>query len=192
MRWLAITISDLYNSKSATLIDQINQNLLGAGQTDRVTVIIADVTLEVRRKVAVQYSIDIDPTKIPGGLKTLAVDMIYCRLKIAAEMTLSEDERIALRKKLGHRAPEIPLKVRIQDGAAALARAGSRRRTSGGLARHPRSSGDASRRWRGNRGMLGPGHQQRQPPQPDRLLAPGCADLAGHPHGGKSLCQGRL
>jgi len=98
MRWLAITISDLYNSKSATLIDQINQNLLGAGQTDRVTGIIADVTLEVRRKVAVQYSIDIDPTKIPGGLKTLAVDMIYCRLKIAAEMTLSEDERIALRK----------------------------------------------------------------------------------------------
>ena len=32
-------------------------------------------------------------------------------------------ERIALRKKLGSRAPEIPLKVRIQDGAAALARA---------------------------------------------------------------------
>ena len=32
-------------------------------------------------------------------------------------------ERIALRKKLGPRAPEVPLKVRIQDGAAALARA---------------------------------------------------------------------
>ncbi len=32
-------------------------------------------------------------------------------------------ERIALRRKLGSRAPEVPHKVRIQDGAAALARA---------------------------------------------------------------------
>ena len=96
-RWIAITKADLYNSKAAPLIDAANSQALGTGQTDRVTGAIADVTLEIRRKVACSNQLDIDTTKIPGGLKTLAVDLIYCRLKVALEQELSEDERNTLK-----------------------------------------------------------------------------------------------
>ena len=97
--WISITIADLYNSKAAPLIDAANSAVLGAGQTDRVTGIISDVTLEIRRKVAKSNQLDVDITKIPGGLKTLAVDLIYCRLKIALEMELSKDEHYTLEQR---------------------------------------------------------------------------------------------
>jgi len=91
--WIAITKADLYNSKVAALIDAANTTSLGAGQQDRTTGVIADVTLEIRRKVGRCNVVDQDTTKIPGGLKPLAVDLIFCRLKIALEMDLSESER---------------------------------------------------------------------------------------------------
>lgn len=97
--WITITKADIYNSKAATLVDQINQNLLGNGQTDRLTGIIADVTLEIRRRVAKCNQLDADATRIPGGLKPLAVDLIFCRLKIAVEMELNEDERRTLARR---------------------------------------------------------------------------------------------
>jgi hypothetical protein len=97
--WISLALADLYNSKAAPLVDQINQQLLGAGQTDRVTGILADVTLEIRRRVAKCNQLDADPTRIPAGLKPLAVDLAYCRLKIAAEMPLSEDERLLLKQR---------------------------------------------------------------------------------------------
>ena len=95
--WIAITIQDLYNSKVAPLIDAANAVSLGAGQADRTTGVINDVTLEIRRKVAKCNQLDQDVTKIPGGLKPLAVDIIFCRLKVALEMDLSEAERESLK-----------------------------------------------------------------------------------------------
>ncbi len=95
--WITIAKADLYNSKVAPLIDAGNTVSLGAGQTDRTTGIIADVTLEIRRKIASCNQLDQDVTKIPGGLKPLAVDIIYCRLKVALEMELSEAERDSLK-----------------------------------------------------------------------------------------------
>jgi hypothetical protein len=97
--WITVALADLYNSKAAPLVDQINQQMLGAGQTDRLTGIIADATLEIRRRVAKCNQLDADTTKIPGGLKPLAVDLIYCRLKIAAELPLSDDERLILKQR---------------------------------------------------------------------------------------------
>jgi len=95
--WIAITKADLYNSKVAPLVDAGNTVSLGLGQTDRTTGIIADVTMEIRRKVARCNLLDQDATKIPGGLKSLAVDIIFCRLKVALEMDLSEAERESLK-----------------------------------------------------------------------------------------------
>jgi len=99
-KWIAITIADLYNSQVAPLIDAANSVALGANQADRVTGTIADVTLEIRRKVAKSNSLDMDGTKIPGGLKTLAIDIIYCRLKTALQMELSQDERDTLKRRV--------------------------------------------------------------------------------------------
>jgi hypothetical protein len=120
MNWISITKADLYNSKVAALIDAADTASLGQGQQDRTTGIIADVTMEIRRRIAKENVIDADTTKIPGGLKPLAVDIIFCRLKIALEMELSDDERRTLdRREIeldriadGHdvvEAPDIPL-----------------------------------------------------------------------------------
>jgi len=95
--WITITKADLYNSKIAALIDAADSASLGQSQADRTTGIIADVTLEIRRRVAKSNQLDQNTAAIPGGLKPLAVDLIYCRLKVALEMELTDDERAALK-----------------------------------------------------------------------------------------------
>ena len=95
--WSALTIQDLYNSQVAALIDAANSVVLGAGQTDRVTGTISDVTLAIRGACARVNVLDSDTTKIPNSLRTCAVDMIYCRLKRALQMELTEDERAMLK-----------------------------------------------------------------------------------------------
>lgn len=94
-QWLAITVQNLYDAKIGALVDACNAAALGTGQTDRSTGIIADVVAEIRRKIASHQrnQLDQDTTTIPQGLKSLAMDMILGRLKIALEMELSEDER---------------------------------------------------------------------------------------------------
>jgi hypothetical protein len=96
--WITITLQDLYNSKVAPLIDAANSVALGTGQTDRTTGVIADVTASIRRQCARVNILDSDTTKIPAGLKTVAIDVIYCRLKRALEQELSEDERSELKR----------------------------------------------------------------------------------------------
>ena len=83
--------------KLAPLIAAADTTALANGQTGRVAGVIADVTMEIRRKVASANQLDADLTKIPGGLKSLAVDIIFCRLKVALEMDLSEAERDSLK-----------------------------------------------------------------------------------------------
>jgi len=94
--WITIAKQDLYNSKVAALIDAADSASLGQGQADRTTGIIADVVLEIRRRVAKCHRLDANTAAIPGGLKPLAVDVIFCRLKVALEMELTEDERHTL------------------------------------------------------------------------------------------------
>lgn len=98
-RWITITKADLYNTKVAALIDAADTVMLGDHQSDRTTGVIADVTLEIRRKVARANQLDSNAAAIPGGLKTLALDLIFCRLKLALEMPLSEDERSLLKQR---------------------------------------------------------------------------------------------
>ncbi len=97
--WIVIAKADLYNSKAAALIDAADSVSLGSGQTDRTTGVVADVTLEIRRRVAKCNQLDQNPAAIPGGLKPLAVDLIYCRLKNALELPLTDDERLFLNQR---------------------------------------------------------------------------------------------
>src|SRR5690348_7395655 len=94
--WISVTKASLYDSKAAALIDAADTVQLGAGQADRSTDVIQDVVLGIRRKVSKCNQLDQDVTKIPGGLKTMAVDMIVARLKIALEQQLTVDEQKAL------------------------------------------------------------------------------------------------
>lgn len=97
--WISITKADLYNSKVSALIDAADSVMLGDNQSDRTSGVIADVILEIRRRVSKCHQLDVDASKIPAGLKPLAVDIIFCRLKIALEMQLSQDERDALSRR---------------------------------------------------------------------------------------------
>ena len=97
--WIVITKADLYNSKASAIVDTADTCNLGAGQTGRVTGILADVTSEIRRKVARCNQLDANTSAVPGGLKALAVDIIYCRLKVAIEQELTQDERESLKSR---------------------------------------------------------------------------------------------
>ena len=93
--WIAITIETLYEAKVAALIDAASTAALADGQDDRVPGIVQGVVDEIRRKVASCQTnrVDADLTKIPKGLRDMAVDMIIARLKISIETDLTEDER---------------------------------------------------------------------------------------------------
>ena len=97
--WIVLAKADLYNSKVAALIDTADSYSLANKQTDRTTGVIADVTLEIRRRVSKCNQVDANLTAIPGGLKPLAIDMIFCRLKVSLEMELSQDERNTLQRR---------------------------------------------------------------------------------------------
>lgn len=109
MNWITITKADLYNSKVAALIDAADTASLGANQPDRSTGVIADVTMEIRRRVSKSNLLDQNPAAIPAGLKPLAIDLVYCRLKSALELPLTDDERLFLKQR------ELQLE-RIADG----------------------------------------------------------------------------
>jgi hypothetical protein len=93
--WTAITIDTLYEAKVAPLIDACDSAAKAVGQANRAAGIIQGVVDEIRRKVAsCQVNrVDSDLTKIPKGLRDMAVDMIIGRLKTAIEEPLTDDER---------------------------------------------------------------------------------------------------
>ena len=94
MPWIAITKADLYATRVAALVDAVDSvSLANNGQAVRTTEIIADVTNEIRRKCGRANALDADVSKIPAGLKSLALDLIGCRIKLALEMALSSDEK---------------------------------------------------------------------------------------------------
>lgn len=95
--WIAITKLDLYNAKAAALVDAADSVQLGAGQVSRSAQVIADVTAEIRRKVARCNTLDADVTKIPGGLKNCALDIIVARLKVSLEQDLTPAETEGLK-----------------------------------------------------------------------------------------------
>jgi hypothetical protein len=100
MSWIAITIDTLNEAKVAALVEACSEQALAVGQPSRAPGLIQGVVNEIRRKVAScpANRVDADETKIPAGLRDLAVDLILARLKGALEIELNEDEREALRR----------------------------------------------------------------------------------------------
>ena len=99
--WIVITKLDLYDAKAAALVDAADSVQLGAGQESRSAQVIADVTAEIRRKVARCNQLDANLSAIPGGLKNLALDLIIARLKVSLEqdLTTAESEGLKARER---------------------------------------------------------------------------------------------
>jgi hypothetical protein len=95
--WIVIQLVDLYDAKAAALVQAADQVQLGPGQLSRSAQVIADVTAEIRRKVAKCNQLDQNVAAIPGGLKNCALDIIIARLKIALEQELTPDEKDGLK-----------------------------------------------------------------------------------------------
>jgi hypothetical protein len=97
-RWISITVEDLNDAKIALLVDALRTKALADDQTDptpRVTQSVIDL---IRRKIAScrTNQVDVDETKIPRGLKTMAVDLIIAELKGRLEEDLTKDETEAI------------------------------------------------------------------------------------------------
>jgi hypothetical protein len=95
--WIVIAEVDLYDAKAAALVEAADSVQLGPGQESRSAQVIADVTAEIRRKVARCNQLDQNVAAIPGGLKNCALDIIIARLKIALEQELTSDEKEGLK-----------------------------------------------------------------------------------------------
>src|SRR4051812_2147860 len=94
-RWVTITVDDLNDAKVAALIDACRTAALGAGRTDPMPRIIADVTTEIRLAVASCRTnrLDADDTTVPGNLKRLGCRMIVREMMSRLQQALSDDEQ---------------------------------------------------------------------------------------------------
>lgn len=94
-RWIPITVDDINDQKLAPLVEALRTAALAAGQTDPTPRLTQAVVDRIRRKIASCHNnrLDSDTTKIPAGLKTMAVELVYAELKGRLEEPLTEDER---------------------------------------------------------------------------------------------------
>jgi hypothetical protein len=93
-RWISITVDDLNDQKLAPLVEAFRTKGLAPDQDDPLPRLTQAVVNRIRRKIAsnLKNRLDSDETKIPAGLKTLAVDLIYAELKGHLEEALTADE----------------------------------------------------------------------------------------------------
>ncbi|HEV2692093.1 MAG TPA: hypothetical protein VG347_04285 [Verrucomicrobiae bacterium] len=93
--WITITIATLNEASIAALITACDTAALADNQAPRSAGLIQGVVDDIRRKVASNSKnrLDTDPTKIPKGLKGIAVTLINAKLNIAITNELNEDQR---------------------------------------------------------------------------------------------------
>lgn len=93
MSWISITAADVDDYLVAAKATALRTAALRVGQTDTVSRVIADVVQYVRLSVAgcPRNILDSDTAKIPGSLKTAALDIIIHRLHLRLELALPED-----------------------------------------------------------------------------------------------------
>jgi hypothetical protein len=98
--WIPITLGDLEDARMAPLVDAARSQALTDDQPDPVPNLIQSVVDRIRWKIASckLNSIDVDTTKIPKGLRSMAVDLIIEKLKRRLEMDLREDERDQIKR----------------------------------------------------------------------------------------------
>jgi hypothetical protein len=99
MLWLSLTIADLPAAKASALVDAMGTAALGTGQVNPLPEILANVVARIRTEIAAggRTVLDVDATKIPPSLKSLALRMVLregqSRLNAAGALPLSDDER---------------------------------------------------------------------------------------------------
>jgi len=78
MAWITLTQAHVENYVVAALVTAINSAALGDSQTDRFTLVQADVTAEIRMAVASNEGniLDSDATKIPQSLRSAGAWLI--------------------------------------------------------------------------------------------------------------------
>jgi phage gp36-like protein len=93
--WTSITIADLRDTKVSALVEACRTAALGAGQSDPVPNIIANVVARIRAEVAgcSKNSLDADTAAIPADLKSLACRMIVREAMSRLQQPLNDDER---------------------------------------------------------------------------------------------------
>ncbi|MBI4024846.1 MAG: hypothetical protein HY360_07670 [Verrucomicrobia bacterium] len=93
MPWLALTSADVDDYLVAAKATALRTAALGAGQTDTIPRVLADVTAYVRLAVAgcARNILDADTAKIPASLKTQALDIVIQRLHLRLDQQLKED-----------------------------------------------------------------------------------------------------
>lgn len=99
MSWLTLTAADFNDVRAAKLIDALRTKALAEGQTDPVPRLTQVVIDEIRRCIGFCAStpLDLDPAKIPAGLKDLAVQKIVRTAKGRLLQALTDDEKDAER-----------------------------------------------------------------------------------------------
>ncbi len=92
--WLTISLAHLNERKVAELIEALRTEALGAGQTDPMPAIIADVTNQIRKAIGFSglYTLDATATTVPNSLKEIAVKKITREMKGRLLLSLSDDE----------------------------------------------------------------------------------------------------
>lgn len=97
--WIQLSFADIQNSRSGPLSLGFQSTALAAGQTDRVTPLISNVSEEIVGAIGFsgKYVMDasygsVSPCKIPPNLKDPAVEKVIRRLKLVLNMPLLAQE----------------------------------------------------------------------------------------------------
>lgn len=93
--WITITPDDLPVAKVGALANALRTAALAPGQGDPAPVVIQTVVDRIRRKIGshAQNRVDVDPAKIPSGLKGMAVAFVLAELKSRLEIALTDYEQ---------------------------------------------------------------------------------------------------
>jgi hypothetical protein len=102
MSWITITEADVKNRLNSAEWQAVNSRALVAGMNSPVDDVIADVTAEVRRKVAScrHNRLSTDDAMIPAGLKSQALALIVVELlrRYGSHLLKETDPRLAAEK----------------------------------------------------------------------------------------------
>lgn len=91
-RWTAITELAVKTGKNTAVLTAVRAKATANGDADPLAEYITDVVATLRTAVQSGNQVDSDATKVPNGLKEMALRMILRRLYSYIELALSTDD----------------------------------------------------------------------------------------------------
>ena len=91
-RWAIIDDAAVKTGKNSAVLSAVRAKAVSNGDADPLPEYIADTVATLRSAVSVANQLDADATKIPKGLKGLALRMILRRCYSYLELPLSTDD----------------------------------------------------------------------------------------------------